>query len=267
MIAASLANGYKLTHERELELSRLWRDHRDRTARDLLFCANLPTVALVARRYRGTSATIDELICEGSFGLLHALEKFDPERGVRLSSYAVYWIRSYIGDHVARSRCLVNTGRRSKMVDRLRRERRKIACVIGDAQQIEAHCALALGVSETKVRELSERIDGYDLPISAVGNVVCGGWLVAPDVDAEAQMLRDESARQASATIRAALNGLDTRERYIVEHRLLAHDEERPSLAQVGRDLGVSRERARQLEQRAKGKLEVRCRPARPAPT
>jgi RNA polymerase sigma-32 factor len=114
MIGAN--GGEQLSRAQELELSVRFRTHGDLAARDELVRSQMPTVATIARTYRRYSSTVDELIAEGNFGLVHAIAKFDPERGTRLVTYAAYWIRAYILAYLTRSKTLVSSGVHSKLL-------------------------------------------------------------------------------------------------------------------------------------------------------
>jgi RNA polymerase sigma-32 factor len=251
--------GDQLTRAQELELSLRFRFSGDLSARDELVRSQLATVATIARTYRRYSSTLDELIAEGNFGLVHAIAKFDPERGTRFVTYAAYWIRAYILAHLQRSKTLVSSGVHSKLLSRLRRERNKLTNLLGEGAATEASIAERLNVSPEKLRSLSERLDLRDLPLhedSADSTGDRTGSLVATSPTGEETLLVSETRQRVQKAVALAIKGLDAREQYIVRHRLMAHPEDELSLAEIGRNLGVSRERARQLEVRAKRKIK-----------
>lgn len=250
----------QLSREQELELSKRFLEHGDLGARDRLVRSQMETVATIARSYRRYSATVDELIAEGNFGLVHAIARFDPKRGTRLVTYAAYWIRAYIMAYLTRSKTLVSSGVHSKLLGKLRRERSKVTNLLGEGSAADAFIAERLNVSQEKLRALSERLELRDLPLHEEGSDSIGdqfGALIAPSPSGEETLLSSESRERVERAVSLALKGLDARERYIVKNRLMAHREDELSLAEIGRNLGVSRERARQLEARAKRKIRT----------
>ena len=248
-----------LSREQELELSHSFLKLGDLGARDLLVRSQMPTVVTIARTYRRYSSTLDELVAEGNFGLVHAVAKFDPERGTRFVTYAAYWIRAYILAYLTRSKTLVSSGVHSKLLGKLRRERNRVANVLGEGADADASVAQRMNVTPEKLRSLTERLDLRDLPLleDTVDNAatrLCA--LFSPPPTGEETLLSSETRKHVQKAVSKALEGLDPRERYIVKHRLMAHAEDELSLAEIGRNLGVSRERARQLEARAKRKVK-----------
>jgi RNA polymerase sigma-32 factor len=249
-----------LSRERETELARRWRDTRDVTARDLLVRAHLRSVVAVASRYRNRGVTCEELVAEGNFGLVQALSKFDPERGIRFVTYAAYWIRASIMSHLVRSRSVVSTGVHSKLLARLRRERARLATAGYRAGDHTDEClAGRLNLPLERVRDLLQRLELHDLSFSSSVSDWSDRLLFEaqlPQVaSVEVRVLSAELDSGLREAISTAITNLDGRERYIVEQRLMADAEEQLSLAEIGRRLGVSRERARQLELRAKRKV------------
>jgi RNA polymerase sigma-32 factor len=249
-----------LSRERETELARRWRDTHDVVARDLLVRAHLRSVVAIARRYRNRGATAEELVAEGNFGLVQALAKFDPERGIRFVTYAAYWIRACIVVYLRRSRSVVNTGIQSKLLGRLRRERAKLAAIgLRSGDHADAHLAKELGVPIERIRDLLQRLELSDLSLNA--RVADGSDRLLFEAQLphimsdEARALSAEFGSRVQEEVLQAVTNLDRRERYIVEQRLMADPEDQLSLAEIGRRLGVSRERARQLELRAKRKV------------
>ncbi|HEX4340594.1 MAG TPA: sigma-70 family RNA polymerase sigma factor [Polyangiaceae bacterium] len=249
-----------MSREREHELAQRWRLHGDFPARDELARAQLGHVVLIARRYhRCGGASLEELVAEGNFGLVKALEGFDPERGTRLVTYAVYWIRAYISQYLLRSRSVVTAGVQSKLVSRIRRAREGILKASGDVANLNDQIAEQLAISPLKLDGLLERMASRDVPwdletegspSSTVSNDA--HWLSAEEtaLSAETRVLLCEAVAQA-------LSRLDDRERYIVKRRLMAHRDEQLSLTEIGRHFGFSRERARQLELRALRKIKA----------
>jgi RNA polymerase sigma-32 factor len=255
----------QLSREDELALTTRWLEQQDEAAREELVRANLRYVLAIAFKYHRYGLAMSELVAEGNFGLVHALQKFDTSRGTRFVTYAAYWIRAYILNHIIRSWSMVGGGSgalRSKMFFKLRRERVRIANLVGDGEQADELLAQALDVPKSKIASLVRSLDARDVSLdaSAFGDstTTLGETLTANELNQEEGLVDSEIGTYARAAIATALTGLDNRERYIVENRLMADNEDEMSLADIGRTLGVSRERARQLEARAKKKLKTR---------
>ena len=249
-----------LSREQERMLIRAWREDNDGRARDQLVRSSLRHVVSIARRYQRYGVPLAELISEGNFGVVRALNKFDGERGNLFMTYASYWIRACILQHVLRSWSIVGSGLpRSRLFFKLRRERAKLTGLIADRGEANAILAERLSITEERLASLLSRVDQRDCSLDAEayqdGPVTLVNTLPSSALDQEQVALAREFGGSASLAIREALGTLDERERYIVEHRLLADRDEELSLADIGRTLGVSRERARQLEERAKRKL------------
>ncbi len=235
----------------------------DREAMDALVEANLRYVVAVARQYRRYGIKVSDLIAEGNLGLMMAVRKFDPDRGTRFVTYAGYWIRAYVLDAVVRSTTMVGAGSgplRSKLFFRLRRERARVANLVEDPHERNEVMAERFGVSPDKMREMMKRLDARDVsldqPVFDDASTTLVDTLADKSEGQEHSFLVTEHRAAIEARLVEALAELDRRERYIVEQRLMADDE--MSLAAIGRQLGVSRERARQLEARAKRKLRQR---------
>jgi RNA polymerase sigma-32 factor len=252
-----------LDREAELRLIRRYQQQGDARAGEELVRANLGNVMRIARQYRHYGVPPAELVAEGNFGLVRALFKFDPARGVRFMTYAAYWIRAYVLDYVIHSFSLVGSGSvalRSRFFFRLRRERSRIANLLGQTEEAAAALAASLGVGGARLDAMLERLDARDVPLDAPpagGGQTLSERLPALD-DPERQLGELELVGRLRHAVHSAVQGLDARERFIVESRLMADREEELSLAEIGRRLGVSRERARQIEQRAKRKLRAR---------
>lgn len=252
-----------LSREEEGELVSRWQEHRDTAAAQRLVKAHLRYVVATANKYRRYGMGLDELIAEGSFGLVYALDKFDPSRGTRLVTYAAYWVRARILGYVLRSWSVVGTGGgalRSRTFFRLRRERARIANLVADKDESERALAETMGVGVVELRKMLERLDGRDVSLDAPLFEEEGQTLVdvfaSPDRDQESDLGERQSNSQLRRLVSAALSRLDPREHFIVTRRVMADREDELTLAEIGRRLGVSRERARQLEVRAKRKLK-----------
>lgn len=234
----------------------------DESAADALVEANLRYVVAIAIQYRRYGIKLGDLIAEGSVGLVTAVKKFDPERGTRFVTYAGYWIRAFILESVVRSRSLVGGGsgpHRSKLYFRLRRERARIESVERDPHRQIELMAERFEMPVKKMEGLLRRLDGKDVSLDQKVFDDSGLSLVdtlESDLTPQDQAFERSDRRQrVRDRLEDALENLDQRERYIVENRLLRDDEDEMTLAALGRELGVSRERARQLEARAKQKL------------
>jgi RNA polymerase sigma-32 factor len=254
-----------LDRETENALARRWRDQQDPAAADQLVRAHLKHVVAIALKYRRYGLPIGELIAEGNFGLAHALAKFDPDRGTRFVTYAAYWVRAYVLSHVIHSWSLVGAGSgalRSKVFFKLRRERVRVMNLTGDAERVPELLATRLGLSTRDVSSMLRRLETRDVSLDAKlfsdSAATLLDTLESQEHDQEQVLGATELRDRQVYAVRSALSALDGRERFIVESRLMADAEDALSLAEIGRRLGVSRERARQLEERAKRKLRSR---------
>lgn len=255
----------QLDREAELVLAKRWQEQGDVNAADKLVRAHLRYVVAIALKYRRYGVPLSELISEGNFGVVHALKKFQPERGNRFVTYAAYWIRAYILNYIIRSWSLVGAGSgalRSKMFFRLRREKVRVLNLVGDGAAADELLATRLGLTLEQVQGMLRRLEARDVSLDAKlyedsGTAVLD-TLVSPAEDQEQSLAATGVQEKLKDAVREAVGELDDRERYIVENRLMADPEDELSLAELGRRLGVSRERARQLEARAKKKLRGR---------
>jgi RNA polymerase sigma-32 factor len=254
-----------LDREEELALFRRFREEGDARAAEVLTRAHLRHVVMIAQKYGRYGLRPAELIAEGNFGLVHALGKFDVSRGYRFMTYARHWIRAYVIDYVLRTWSLVRTGSgalRSKLFFKLRRERMRVVNALGEGEAADRLLAERLDVTQAELSSLLARLEGRDLSLDVPlpdGSPSLAERLPAPD-DQERMLSEFQTRAMLKGVVRSAVGKLDDRERYIVEHRLMADREEELSLAEMGRRLGVSRERARQLEERAKKKLRGQIR-------
>jgi RNA polymerase sigma-32 factor len=247
-----------LEREREFELARRWREFGDREAADELVTSHLRLAAKIAMGYRGYGLPISEMISEGNVGLMQALNRFEPEKGFRFATYAMWWIRACIQDYILRSWSLVKIGttaNQKKLFFKLRSAKSKIAALeSGDLRPDQvALIAQDLGVTDQDVVDMNRRLGGdksINAPIRNDGET--GEWqdsLVDQSPSPEAIVVeQDETERQRSA-LSAAIDVLDGRERSIFEARLLA--DEPPTLEELAAKFRVSRERIRQIEARA----------------
>ena len=255
----------KLSREQELELCRRWYEHGDVPAKDELIRANLRYVAVIALKYRRYGLPLSDLIAEGSVGIMHALSKFEPEREFRFVTYSAYWIRACILSYIIRSWSLVGGGSgalRSKMFFRLRREKVRITNLVGEGEHADQMLADRFNMSRDQVVAMIGRLEmrdvSLDTPVYEGGVSTMVDTLASREANQEDVYSESQSQTRAQDIVRIALATLDQRERFIVEKRIMADAEDEMSLAELGRVMNISRERARQLEARAKRKLKMR---------
>ncbi len=259
----------KLSREDEHQLALRAREG-DQDAADRLVEANLRYVVAIGLQYRRYGVAIGDLIAEGSVGLVTAVRKFDPHRGTRFVTYAGYWIRAFVLEAVVRSSTMIGAGSgpfRSKLFFRLRRERARLSNLIADPEELIAKLASDFDTTPEKMTELLRRLDQREISLDAPAYSDSDATLVEmlPGNAEPQDVVVARRRRQSGIELRleGALSVLDDRERLIVEKRILSDDS--ASLASLGRELGVSRERARQLEARAKKKLAEELRDLAPA--
>lgn len=255
-----------LDAETEAALARAWRDHGDTAALHRLVTAYMRLAISMAARFRRYGAPMNDLIQEASLGLMKAAEKFDPDRGVRFSTYAVWWIKAGIQDHVMRNWSLVRTGSTSgqkalffnlrRVQAKLEREARERGEVL-DSAQLREKVASEIGVTLAEVQMMEGRLAGMDASLNATQAEDEGReWIeVLPDEapQAEEQVEAAHDRARLRGWLAQAMAGLNPRERHIVIERRL-RDEPR-TLESLGAELGLSKERIRQLEAAAYGKL------------
>jgi RNA polymerase sigma-32 factor len=251
-----------LSRDEELELAKRFFDHGDISAAHRLVVSNLRFVVKVAHEYRGYGLKLLDLVQEGNIGLMVAVKKFDPYKGYRLISYAVWWIRAHIQSFIMRSWSLVRLGAsrvQRKLFFKLRSARSK-AEQEARAEGISTEAlAERLGVDEADVMDMEQRLTARDFSLDAKVNE--DGTLAHVDVMAfeqanQEEVLGDlEEQRILRHKVDDAMETLNEKERYIVEERLLS--DEPQTLQQIGDNFQVSRERVRQLEHRVIAKLRA----------
>jgi len=253
----------RLSREEEHDLAVRVRDAGDTSALDRLTRANLRYVVAIAVKYRRYRIPVAELVSEGSLGLLVAARKFDPDRGTRFVTYAAHWIRAFMLEHIIRGSSMVGNGSgpmRSKLFFRLRREKATLVGQGFDSAEVDERLATTFGTTVEKLRVMEERLDArdvsFDAPMHDDGTGTLVEAMASSYLSPEEELSRAEQAAQLAVRVRDAIRVLDPRERFIVESRLMADEVTELSLAQIGRELGVSRERARQIEARAKLKIK-----------
>jgi RNA polymerase sigma-32 factor len=253
-----------LSRDREFELATAWRDHGDVAALHELVRAYTRLVIAAAARFRHYGLPVGDLVQEGTIGLMQATARFDPDRDVRFSTYAAWWIRSAMQDYVLRNWSIVRTGTtaaQKSLFFNLRRLRARIEDSSGDAfgdagrRQIAAVLKVDLAEVEAMEQRLSSADQSLNAPLSEGGEEHWQDFLAdgRPSPEETVMSLRDD--RRRSAWLAEALDELSPRERRIIHERRLREDG--TTLEELGRELGVSKERVRQLESRALLKLRV----------
>jgi len=253
-----------LSAEEERELARAYRERGDARAGHALVAANLRFVVKIASGYHRPGLRLADLVQEGNMGLLRAVQKFDPELGIRLVTYAVWWIRAYIQNHVLSSWSVVKVGTtqaQRKIFFGLAQARRADERAGGEGDPDE-RVARRLRVAPEEVRSMGRRLEGRDLSLDVAvgeGGTTHADQVAADESPADERLGDAQAARLLEDGLVAALAGLDDRERLIVERRIMA--DHPVTLLELGSLLGVSRERTRQLESRALGKLRRALQP------
>jgi RNA polymerase sigma-32 factor len=255
-----------LDRDRELSLARAFREHGDQAAGDRVLAANLRQVVMLALRYRAFGLALDELIAQGNLGLVTALRRFDPDRGVRFATYANHWVRAEMLSLALQQRSMVGGGRGplgGRFVFRMRKQHGHLLTRLGDSPEVLEILSERFGKTPSELSDILQRIDRRDASFEQP-NAADGARSLAEVLRDDAAVAADDftARRAAQGTLKHAVArataDLSTRERYILEHRLLADDESRLPLSEIGRSFGVSRERARQLEQAVRIKLRTR---------
>jgi RNA polymerase sigma-32 factor len=247
----------------EFMLAKRWREHGDRDAAHKLVTSHLRLVAKIAMGYRGYGLPISEVISEGNVGLMQAVKRFEPEKGFRLATYAMWWIKAAIQEYILRSWSLVKMGttaNQKKLFFNLRKAKSKISALEeGDLRPDQVKLiAKRLGVTEQDVVDMNRRLGGdvsLNAPIRDDGDSgEWQDWLVDEVSDQETRLVEDEESDNRRKALGEALSVLNDRERRIFEARRLADDP--ITLEDLAAEFGVSRERVRQIEVRAFEKVQ-----------
>ncbi len=253
-----------LEKQEEYMLAKRWREHDDVDAAHRLVTSHLRLVAKIAMGYRGYGLPIGELISEGNVGMMQAVKRFDPERGFRLATYAMWWIRASIQEYILHSWSLVKMGTtaaQKKLFFNLRKIKGQMkALEEGDLPPEKVRrIAEQLAVSEDDVVQMNRRMAAQDhslnAPLRADGE---GGewqdWLVDESPSQEEVLGETEEFQQRTRLLRDAMKGLNEREQHIINERRLREDP--TTLEKLSQHYGISRERVRQIEVRAFEKLQ-----------
>ena len=252
-----------LEPQEEYMLARRWREHGDREAAHKLVTSHLRLVAKIAMGYRGYGLPISEVVSEGNVGLMQAVKRFEPEKGFRLATYAMWWIKAAIQEYILRSWSLVKMGttaNQKKLFFNLRKAKSKISALDeGDLRPDQVQViAKRLGVTEQEVVDMNRRLGGdssLNAPIRDDGDSgEWQDWLVDESPNQERILAEHEESDNRHEALISALNVLNERERRIFEARRLSDDP--VTLEELASEFGVSRERVRQIEVRAFEKVQ-----------
>ncbi len=252
-----------LEPQEEYMLAKSWREHGDREAAHRLVTSHLRLVAKIAMGYRGYGLPISEVISEGNVGLMQAVKRFEPEKGFRLATYAMWWIKASIQEYILRSWSLVKMGttaNQKKLFFNLRKAKSKISALDeGDLRPDQVKLiAKRLGVTEQDVIDMNRRLGGdasLNAPIRQDGDSgEWQDWLVDDSASQETRLVADQELDNRRKALTSALTVLNERERRIFEARRLAEDP--VTLEELAAEFGVSRERVRQIEVRAFDKVQ-----------
>ena len=248
----------------EFMLAKRWREHGDREAAHKLVTSHLRLVAKIAMGYRGYGLPISEVVSEGNVGLMQAVKRFEPDKGFRLATYAMWWIKAAIQEYILRSWSLVKMGttaNQKKLFFNLRKAKGRISALEeGDLHPDQVkQIATQLGVNEQDVVDMNRRLGGdasLNAPLRDEGE---GGgewqdWLVDSGQSQEQVLVEEEEGQNRLTALRNALSVLNPRERRIFEARRLSDDP--ITLEELSSEFGVSRERVRQIEVRAFEKVQ-----------
>jgi RNA polymerase sigma-32 factor len=259
-----------LTKDEEFMLAKRWREHEDPDAAHRLVTSHLRLVAKIAMGYRGYGLPIGEVISEGNVGLMQAVKKFEPDKGFRLATYAMWWIRASIQEYILRSWSLVKMGTtaaQKKLFFNLRKAKSEISALEeGDLrpEHVES-IATKLGVTKDEVISMNRRLSGPDSslnsPLRSDSESEWQDWLVDDKaVNQETALAESEEHTVRMGLLEDAMKSLSERERHILTQRRLQDNP--TTLEELAGEYGVSRERVRQIEVRAFEKLQKAMRTA-----
>ncbi|SRR5579862_6635452 len=258
-----------LDPQEEYMLAKRWKEHEDPQAARELVTSHLRLVAKIAMGYRGYGLPVSEIVAEGNVGLMQAVKRFEPDKGFRLATYAMWWIRAAIQEYILRSWSLVKMGTtaaQKKLFFNLRKAKNKIEAIEeGDmTPEHVAKIADQLGVTEDEVVSMNRRLTGPDAslnaPLRSDSESEWQDWLADDTIDQETRMAEREEMGERHDLLTGALGELTDREREIIQARRL--QDEPATLEELSQKYGVSRERVRQIEVRAFEKLQTQMKRA-----
>ena len=252
-----------LAPEEEYMAAKAWREHEDPEAARKLVTSHLRLVAKIAMGYRGYGLPISEVVAEGNVGLMQAVKRFEPDKGFRLATYAMWWIRAAIQEYILRSWSLVKMGTtaaQKKLFFNLRKAKTKISAIEeGDlTPEHTREIARQLAVPEEEVTNMNRRLSGGDsslnAPMRSDSEAEWQDWLADETLDQETRLAEAEELGERHDLLTSAMSALSERERDIIEARRLR--DEPATLEELSQKYKVSRERVRQIEVRAFEKLQ-----------
>jgi RNA polymerase sigma-32 factor len=260
---SEIRNFPMLEPEEEYMLAKRWREHSDSSAAHRLVTSHLRLVAKIAMGYRGYGLPVNEIISEGNVGLMQAVKRFEPDKGFRLATYAMWWIRASIQEYILRSWSLVKIGTtaaQKKLFFNLRKAKGQIKAIEdGDMRPEQVKLiASKLGVTEEEVVSMNRRLAAPDhslnAPLRADGEGEWQDWLVDESPNQEAILADQEEKDDRHDLLQEAMKALNERERHILQERRLK--DEPATLEDLSKEYDISRERVRQIEVRAFEKLQ-----------
>ena len=253
-----------LSQKEEISLARKWIKKGDTAAAHKLVTSHLRLVARIAMGYKGYGLPITELISEGNIGLMQAVKKYDPEKGFRLSTYAMWWIRAAIQEYVLKSWSLVKIGTtaaQKKLFFNLKKIKNQLTSYSDGSLKPDQVKEIAerLDVTEAEVSDMEGRMSGTDYSLNAVvsddGESEWQDWLVDEDADQEIKLAEREELSKRKNLLSKAINILNDREQEIISARKLS--EIPKTLEELSKTYKISRERVRQIEEKAIAKLQL----------
>ena len=258
-----------LQPEEEYMFAKRWKEHEDPEAARKLVTSHLRLVAKIAMGYRGYGLPVSEIVAEGNVGLMQAVKRFEPDKGFRLATYAMWWIRAAIQEYILRSWSLVKMGTtaaQKKLFFNLRKAKNKIEAIEEGDMTPEHVATIAdqLGVSEAEVVSMNRRLSAPDsslnAPLRSDSESEWQDWIADDTMGQETRMAEREELGERHDLLTGALGELTDREREIIQARRLQDDP--ATLEELSQKYGVSRERVRQIEVRAFEKLQTQMKRA-----
>ncbi|PKN06096.1 MAG: RNA polymerase sigma factor RpoH [Deltaproteobacteria bacterium HGW-Deltaproteobacteria-7] len=250
-----------LTAEEEFKLAVRLKKYNDVKAAEKLIVSNLRFVVKIAHEYRNYGFKLADLIQEGNIGLIHAVKKFDPYKGYRLISYAVWWIRAYIQNYLMKSWSIVKIGTtqaQRKLFFKLNQTKKELESLSRKNPEF-SEIATSLGVKDSEVEEMDLRMGSRDVSLNEIINDDSTNshmdFLAYEGDDQEVSLIKNEEKSLVQRDIAGALSNLNERESYIILNRVMADDPK--TLQEIGSKYNISRERARQIEKQALKKMQL----------
>lgn len=250
-----------LTAEEEFKLAVRLKKYNDVSAAEKLIVSNLRFVVKIAHEYRNYGFKLSDLIQEGNIGLIHAVKKFDPYKGYRLISYAVWWIRAYIQNYLLRSWSIVKIGTtqaQRKLFFKLNQTKKELENLSRKNPEF-SEIATSLGVKDSEVEEMDLRMGARDVSLHEIINDESSNshidFLAYEGDDQEVSLIKKEEKSLVQRNIAGALANLNERESYIILNRVMSDNPK--TLQEIGEKYNISRERARQIEKQALKKMQL----------